>query len=45
LGLLRFPVRGVFIAEPAKLLGFHTVGVGLLFFGGVVIALFAIGAG
>jgi len=35
-------VEGVFIAKTAKLFGFHTVGVVFLFFGSVVIALFAI---
>jgi len=40
--LLRLAVEGVLIAKTAKLLCFHAVGVVLLLFGGVVIALFAI---
>jgi hypothetical protein len=40
--LLRFAMGCVLVAEPAVFLGFHTVGVILLFLGGVVVALFAI---
>lgn len=40
--LPRFPVKGVFVAKPAVFLGFHSIGMVLLFLHGVVVPLLAV---